>query len=112
VCGISRPLRCPGVCAARAARDWVGRPVQAGGDRHRRNVKEVADSAGEAAVGGERDHGSGEIGDGLDGEADRQRGGYAAARVGGEEPDGGEEPGEPQDRFAASAGEHANPALA
>jgi hypothetical protein len=91
----------------RAGRDRMGRPVEASGDRYRGDVQEVAGGAGEAAVGGERDHGGGEVGDGLDGEADRQRGRDAATVVDGGEASGCEEPGEPEHGFGAGAGEHA-----
>src|SRR5215471_3528885 len=56
-CGAPRPLRCHGGCAdaARPARAWMGRLAEAGGDRDGGNVQDVAGSASEAAVGGERD---------------------------------------------------------
>src|SRR5215472_16660712 len=94
-----RGCRCGGAGRGEATR-WV----EGGGDGDGGDVEEVAGGAGEAAVGGERDQGGGEVGDGLDGQADRQRGGDAAAGVGGQGGGGGE-PGEPEDRFAVGVGE-------
>src|SRR5437899_9524403 len=86
------PLRCSALCDVMSGRDWMGWPVEASGKRDCGNLKEVAGSAGEAAVGGERDQGGGEVGKGLDREADRQRGGDTAAAVNGGEGSGCEHP--------------------
>src|SRR5215472_5877591 len=88
--GLPCPLPCSALRDVRPGRDRImSRPVEPGSICHCGNLKEVAGSAGEATVGGERDQGSGEVGDGLNGQADRKRGGYTAAAVDGGESGGG-----------------------
>jgi len=96
----------------RAPHDRVGRPGDSGGDRHRGDVQEIAGGASQAAVGSKRDHRCGEVRDGLNGKTDGQRRDDSATAVDGDENRGCEEPGEPQERFAARVGERTKAAPA